>query len=165
MPIRNTGGPPPSAPFMSSRARRHLMVSLHVIASVGLIGCHLILLALGITGRDDPQSVLPAFTLISESVIRPMALLALVSGLTIGLLTPWGLFRHRWVTIKFILTLAYAAAAVFLLPFRISTVAESGQGFSSLLIVPNVAAALLLVNVLLAIHKPFGRTMKPAKSP
>ncbi len=37
-------------------------------------------------------------------VIVPLALASLLTGVVMGLGTPWGLFRHYWVLLSFVLT-------------------------------------------------------------
>ena len=42
---------------------------------------------------------------VDDYLIIPGAMGCLLSGLLISLLTPWGFFKHRWVTVKWVLTL------------------------------------------------------------
>ncbi|WP_210373666.1 hypothetical protein [Rhodothermus bifroesti] len=46
-----------------------------------------------------------ALGVIGSYVIVPLALSALITGITISLATPWGLFRHYWVVVSWHLTL------------------------------------------------------------
>ena len=45
-----------------------------------------------------------AMQLIGWSAIVPLACGSLLTGLVMSLGTPWGLFRHYWVLITFVLT-------------------------------------------------------------
>jgi hypothetical protein len=101
-------------------------------------------------------------------VIVPLTFASLLTGLIVALGTPWGLFRHYWVLVKFMLTIL---ATVLLLlhtqPIsRVATAARaglvSGPDLHALQIqlVGDAGAALLalLVNVTLSIYKPQGLT-------
>jgi hypothetical protein len=95
----------------------------------------------------------------------PLALLALTSGLALGLLTPWGLVRYWWVAIKLALTVAGTVLALLVLVPTLgtaATAAATGAPLSSayrLGLVRDTAAAstVLITTVLLAVYKPFGR--------
>jgi hypothetical protein len=52
---------------------------------------------------------------VDDYVITPAALGCLVSGLLIAWLTPWGFFKHRWVSVKLILTLVCILVGTFIL--------------------------------------------------
>jgi hypothetical protein len=45
----------------------------------------------------------------------PLVLAAPLTGILLGIGTPWGLARHYWVLAKLVLTIAVATAAVFVL--------------------------------------------------
>jgi len=77
---------------------RNALVAVHVGASASVLGTDLVLLALGIAGLAgaDPLTIYPAAWLVSAWLVAPLALLALATGLALGLLTPWGLFRYWW---------------------------------------------------------------------
>jgi hypothetical protein len=53
--------------------------------------------------------------LLAETVLVPLAVAALATGVLLGLGTPWGLTRHAWVLTKLALTTGTATAAVFVL--------------------------------------------------
>src|SRR5690606_33118186 len=57
------------------------------------------------------------------SVIVPLALAALLTGLVMSLGTPWGLFRHYWVVITLVLTLLATGVLLLHMP-TVSSVAE-----------------------------------------
>ena len=57
---------------------------------------------------------------VDDFVIIPGALGCLLSGLLISLFTPWGFFRHRWVAVKWILTVACIIFGTFYLGPRIN---------------------------------------------
>lgn len=66
-----------------------------------------VVLDLTATLSEDPDRVRGAWMAMNavvSSVIVPLALASLVTGLVISLGTRWGLFRHWWVLISFLLT-------------------------------------------------------------
>ena len=79
-----------------SPPRRKLLLTVHVATAVSVLGTDLVLLVLGISSvrGADPQTVYPAADLIATWVLAPLAILALGSGVLLGLLTRWGLFRY-----------------------------------------------------------------------
>lgn len=98
---------------MNSKVRK-LLLATHITVSVGWIGAVLAYLALVIaamTGQSDHllRAAWLALELIGWYVIVPLALAALMTGISIALGTPWGLFRHYWVTASLLLTVVAAA--------------------------------------------------------
>ncbi|MGH2352908.1 MAG: hypothetical protein ACRDJN_14965 [Chloroflexota bacterium] len=180
-PVRLPGGD--GAPHDARATRRHgqtrriglsapwrnLLLTAHLIVSVGLLGADAVLIALGIAGLSgaDPATVYPAGHLVARVVVRPLAVLALTTGLALGLLTPWGLVRHWWVTIKLALTLVLSGLALFVLTPRLGALADAataGAGAAlpfaarlPLVLAVTAAGSVLVLNVVLAVYKPFGR--------
>jgi hypothetical protein len=106
--------------------------------------------------------------LIGWFVIVPFSLAALLTGLVQSLGTQWGLFRHYWILVKFLLT---TGATVVLLRHmqtasRMSGVAAetplSSADFRALRIQLVVHAGggllVLLVVTTLSVYKPWGMT-------
>lgn len=52
---------------------------------------------------------------VDDYLIIPGAMGCLLSGLLISLFTPWGFFKHRWVTVKWVLTVACILFGTFYL--------------------------------------------------
>jgi hypothetical protein len=80
-------------------ALRKFVLTVHLTSSLGWIGAVIAYLALGVSAvtSRDAQTVRAAWIameLTGWSVIVPLALAALLSGLVMSLGTPWGLFRH-----------------------------------------------------------------------
>jgi hypothetical protein len=116
----------------------------------------------GAQGRD-PGAVYPAAQLIGSLLLVPAALLSLVTGVLLGLLTPWGLFRHWWVTAKLVLTTAGAVLSLVVLTPTLTGLADAAAGPVPLaqrleLVRDSGAASLVLVvTLVLSVYKPFGR--------
>ena len=89
---------------------RKFALTAHVTFSVGWLGAVIAYLALALTGllSQDAQLARAAYLsmeLIGWFVIVPCSLAALLTGLVQSLGTEWGLFRHYWIGVKFLLTL------------------------------------------------------------
>src|SRR5687767_15456012 len=88
---------------------RKLVLTLHLTSSLGWIGALIAYLALGLSSvttlePDRVRSAWFAMELTGWSVIVPLALASLFTGILISLGTPWGLFRHYWVVLSLALT-------------------------------------------------------------
>jgi hypothetical protein len=94
---------------MMARGFRQLMLTVHVTASVGWLGAIVAYVALNVPAlaSGDEQLIRAAY-LMMEVVLRyaliPLAAVSLTTGIAQALGTPWGLFRHYWVTISLALT-------------------------------------------------------------
>lgn len=156
-------------------ALRKLNLTAHVSSSVGWLGAVVGFLALSIAGLasqdvDVVRSAYVAMNLIGQFVIVPLSLAAVVTGLVQSLGTQWGLFRHYWVAVKFILTVA---ATILLLLHQFVAVAGAARRVSAAAVgtLPDVgplgpqlvgdaglAALVLLVTTTLSVFKPWGLT-------
>lgn len=151
---------------------RKLILTVHVVSSVGFLGAVAGFLALAIVGAttSDPR-VLPAvyigMGIVTWDVIVPLAVTSLVIGIVQSLGTPWGLFRYYWVIIKEILSLI----AFVVLMLRTTTVdalshaALTGgdlgamtQDRISMIVHGGGGLAVLLVVTALSVFKPRGMT-------
>ncbi len=153
---------------------RKLLLSCHIATSVSWIGavfCFLVLtIAAGRSSSSEAvNGIYSAINLIGLYVIVPLSLGALVTGLFQALFTPWGLFRHYWVFIKFVLTV-FATLALLLHQFtavsRAAEIAalgewqsvELGQLRVQLIADSGLAILVLMAALLLSIFKPWGLT-------
>jgi len=152
---------------------RKLALTAHVTSSVGWMGAVATFLALAIGGlvSADDQVVRASYVAMKVttwSVIVPLCLASLVTGLIDSFLTPWGLFRHYWVVAKLVLTLLATVVllahtqAIGMLAHAATYGGLLGAGMGSLrvqLLVDAAAALLvLLAATALAIYKPRGVT-------
>jgi hypothetical protein len=90
-------------------AVRKLALAVHLSCSVGWLGAVAAYLVLDLTvatSQDVPaiRSAWIAMGLVISWAIVPLALASLVTGLVMALGTKWGLLRHWWVLISFVLT-------------------------------------------------------------
>ena len=152
---------------------RKLVLTAHVTSSVGWLGAVTSFLALAIIGltSQDAQIMRAAYLameLTAWCVIVPLSFASPLSGIVQSLGTTWGLFRHYWVLIKFLMTIP--CTLVLLLHMqpisRLGRLAAettlSGSDLSRLRIqlVADAGAAVLvlLVATTLSVYKPQGLT-------
>jgi hypothetical protein len=141
-----------------------MLTVAHVAVSVGWLGLSGSLLTLGLTARFTDDATLAAacyrcMRVIAGTVLTPVSLVALTSGVLLAYGRPWGLTRHWWIVAKLMLTLAAAALSIFALPALLGQAvrppAESTA--TNLAIAPAVAVTTYTVIVALSVLKPWGR--------
>jgi hypothetical protein len=110
---------------------RKLVLTAHIASSVGWLGAVASFLALAVAGliSRDAQIVRAtylAMELTAWFVIVPLSFASPLTGIVQSLGTTWGLFRHYWVLIKFLMTIP--CTVVLLLHMQpISFVGRSGR--------------------------------------
>lgn len=153
----------PAAPVRRRRWRT-VLLTVHVAAAVGLIGADLVLVALGVSSARgaDPRTVYPAASLVETWVTAPLVVVALGTGVVQALAGPWGLVRYWWTTVKLFLTAGFTVVVLIVLAPRLAgsaAAAQAGEVFTSaqrlsLALVPALAVAALVLNVVLGLTKP-----------
>ena len=152
---------------------RKFALTAHVTSSVGWLGAVAVFLALAVAGlvSQDVQTVRAvylAMELTTWFVIVPLSLASLLTGLVQSLGTAWGLFRHYWVLVKFLITiLATVILLVHTQPIGIladiareAMVSDADVGRLQIQLVADAGAALLalIVATTLSVYKPRGLT-------
>lgn len=169
-PPQVTRQPPPQRrhPGRALTPRSHrLLVTVHVLTTVGLLGADLALLALGSAGAGGaaPQEIYPAMSLLAQWLVAPLALAALASGLLLGALSSWGLLRYWWVAVKLATTVGLTVALLVVLVPGLNAAANAATTELPIpqrllyAIAPAAASILLTVNAALGKYKP-GRTLR-----
>lgn len=153
---------------------RKLALTAHVTFSVGWLGAVVAYLALaisGLTGQDASmvRAVYLAMELIGWFVIVPCSIAALLTGLVQSLGTEWGLFRHYWILVKFLLTIGGATILLLHMPAvsRMAGIAaattwsgaDSGVLQTQLVVHAAGGLVVLLAVTVLSVYKPWGRTL------
>ncbi|MBN9615394.1 MAG: hypothetical protein BGO25_03320 [Acidobacteriales bacterium 59-55] len=156
---------------------RKLNLTAHVTFSVSWIGAafaFFILSIAGLVSRDATmmRGAYLSMNLICLYCIIPLSLAALGTGLIQSLCTQWGLFRHYWVLVKFILTVL-AVAVLLMHQFSamaravrlVSTAtagamptAELGSVGFVLARASGIGILVLSVITILSVYKPWGLT-------
>ena len=152
---------------------RHLALTAHVVASVGWLGAVITFLALALVGlaATDPEKARACYVamdVVTSTVILPLAVASILTGLLQSLCTRWGLFRHYWVVAK--LVIALISTALLVLHMRPITIAAQAAATHQLFapamdrvrdqLVLDAALAIvaLLAATVLSIYKPVGMT-------
>jgi uncharacterized membrane protein len=162
-----------TAARFSPRTRK-LLLLFHIISSMTWLGVDVGLLALSLTGylSDDPVTVRAVYlsmNVLAFTVVIPVSLLALVTGVVLGLGTKWGLVRYHWVLVKLVITLITVGLTLFLLrpglqqaaaDIRVSPVLPDGG--TGLLFPPIVSLTCYVFMTVISIYKPWGRTRRSA---
>lgn len=94
---------------LSPRLRKATL-AVHLTVSIGWIGAVVAFLALVAMAEltEDDQTLRSAWVgmdHIGRSVLVPLSISALITGVVLSVGTKWGLFRHYWVVISLFLTL------------------------------------------------------------
>jgi hypothetical protein len=154
-------------------AIRKLSLIAHITLSVGWLGTVIPYLALAIAGltTHDAQMARAAYLsmeLIGWFVIVPFSLAALLTGLVQSLGTQWGLLRHWWIVVKFLLTIASTIVllrhmqSVSLMSRIAAGTTLSNADFHGLriqLVVHPVSGLLVLLAItMVSVLKPWGLT-------
>ena len=159
--------------MMMTPGVRKFSLILHVTSSLGWFGAVAAFLALAIAGLNTPQiqvarAAYTSMELIAWSVIIPLCLASLLTGIVQSLGTAWGLFRHYWVAIKLLITvISTLILLVHMQPIghMAAVAAERALAPDDLrplrvqLTVDALAAMVaLVVATVLAVYKPKGLT-------
>ena len=159
------------------RSLRKLVLTIHVIVSVGWIGIEAGLLALGLMGlyTRDPEMLRAAYVTVGifgGIFLVPVSMGTLVTGVLLSVGTPWGLIQHYWILVKFVLTVALVAGSILVLNQRLQeaavrvsevpldtlTSADVGTLRFQIIATVSVALLLLITATTLSVYKPWGRT-------
>ena len=154
-----------------SPSLRKLALTAHVISTIGWLGAIVGFLALAVAAltSEDVQLVRGtylAMQLTGWYVLVPLCVASLATGLIMSLGTSWGLFRHYWVLMKFVITIV---AAIILFMYtqthdqlgalaRDSSLPLNDLRNPSPVLHSGLAVLALLVNTTLSIYKPKGMT-------
>ncbi len=155
-----------------SPPRRKAVLALHLAVSVGWIGAVAAYLALDVAAAasHEPATLRTAYLgmgLIAGTVIVPLALATLVTGVVVSLGTKWGLLRHWWVVVSLALTV-FATVVLVVQTSTITSYADAAanpatseaelRALGSTLIHSVGGSVVLLVVLVLNVYKPVGLT-------
>ena len=147
---------------------RHLLVFAHVVVSLGWMGAGLANVVLAMTGGYTSDAAVrrvcyQMISAVDTFLVIPGAFAALVSGIVLSLVTPWGLVRHWWVLSKLVLTVAVIVYSTFGLGVWVETsIAATSLGDAESPVagplaygtLPNIVAFLFMTWV--SVAKPWG---------
>ncbi|GAB2597378.1 hypothetical protein GCM10027067_05390 [Pseudactinotalea suaedae] len=152
---------------------------VHILAASAWIGIDVLVAVLVGVGAlaSDPALRGLAYQALASFVVVPMAtaaLLTLVSGVLLGLGTRWGLVRYWWVAVKLAMNVLLVVLILVLLRPGMADVGAAGaelaaQGrtgadLSFLVFPPAVSLTMLVLAVVLAVTKPWGRLRQASQT-
>lgn len=157
----------------SPKVRKTLLL-VHIASAGAWLGFDLVLGILTVTAlRADASSAAAAAVSLAAFTTWPLVatgLLALTSGILLGIGSKYGLVRYRWVLIKLLLTIALIALVPVLLMSGVTTLHENGlrameTGSAPVvewnaLFPPIVSSTSLVFAMTLSVFKPWGRTRR-----
>jgi hypothetical protein len=154
-------------------ARTYKSVLLVHLASAGVwLGIDVVMGVLVFTALLTADDRIKALSFQALELFAPRTLFAtgvvcLITGVVLGLGSRYGLVRYWWVAAKLALNLALTALVPFALSPEVSEAAEQARRFAAgapatlavgdLIFPPIVSPAALLVAMVLAVFKPWGR--------
>ena len=147
---------------MSPSVRRTVL-TVHIIASVGLLGDSAGFLAVAVRAAttDDPALAASAYELLEMfSVVFgiPLSLISLATGLALGFGTKWGVLRHWWVTAKLLVILSVILVGAFVIGPSLALMRDGTGGRETVLVIASAYDVLALaVATGLSVFKPGGR--------
>ena len=151
----------------TSRPRRRLSPSLrravltaHIIASVGLLGDCMAIVAINVRAATtaDPDLAASAYELLEMFSILfgiPLSLASLATGLALGLGSKWGVLRYRWVTAKLALNVSVILAGALVIgPSTAAMRAGDGGAETTLILAGAYDVLALALATGLSVYKP-----------
>jgi hypothetical protein len=151
---------------------RKALLASHITFSAGWLGAVAVFLVLATTALKSDNSLLVRSCLISMElsawcIIVPFCLTSFVTGVVQALVTKWGLFKHYWIIVKLILTLASTILLLFHMgpindlanDAKSSLFSKSQQTENIINLISKSGAAIfaLLVITTISIYKPWGK--------
>ena len=166
----------PSRSLVGKRTRQ-LLVFAHVVLSLGWMGAGAANVVLTSTAAvtGDVELRRACYLLVREIdtwLVIPGAFGALVSGLVLSLVTPWGLATYWWVLLKLGLTVGVIVFSTFSVGVWVEESVLLGTAESpvatALVVGPAASLASFLLMTWASVVKPWGRTpwsRRPVRAP
>jgi hypothetical protein len=151
------------------------LLAVHLVSSVGWMGAAACYLVLGVVAGSsgEPSTIRSAWAmldLLGWTVVVPLAMAALVTGLAVSLSTAWGLFKHWWVVLSLVMTAFATTITVLHMPGVSETARHAAVAAPEELLRlggdvfhPGAGLVVLLVIAVLNVYKPRGRTSATAR--
>jgi Predicted integral membrane protein (DUF2269) len=149
-------------PRLSPRLRRAVL-TVHIVASVGLLGDVAAVLAVNVRAAmtADPELAAASYELLAMFSVLfgiPLSVISLGTGLVLGAGTRWGVLRYRWIVGKLLLIVSIVVVGSVVLGPATEAMRDGRGGAEAVLIAGSgwdVAALLLATG--LSVFKPAGR--------
>ena len=149
------------------RRTRNVLLTTHIIVAVGLLGDSAGFLAVAIRRAlsDDHAFVDASHDLLGTFALFfgiPLCFLALLTGIALGLGTPWGVLRYPWVVAKLVLIVTVIVVGATIL--RPVLTDEGNPSSTPLVLGAAYDVAALTAATALAVFKP-GRARRRSTEP
>jgi hypothetical protein len=156
---------------MTPRTRKWVLV-LHIASAGSWLGIDVVIGVLVFTSllRHDTATVALCYQVLGLVAVWPLliaGLLCLLTGILLGLGSRWGLVRYWWVATKLVLNLMLTGLVLVALRPGLDELSRVGRELAAghqvdaalhgMLYPPIVSPIALLVALLLAVFKPWGR--------
>lgn len=139
---------------------RRALLTVHIISGVGLLGDVAAVLAVNIRAATTAD---PGFASASYELLQmfslvfgiPLSFASLLSGLTLGLRSKWGVFRHAWVTAKLALLLSVILVGALVIGPATAEMSD-GTGDAEAVLIAAAAWDVLALTAatVLSVYKP-----------
>jgi hypothetical protein len=144
---------------LPKRGRRALLVA-HVLSSVAWFGIAVFVLFLLVVARStgDGEYARALYRTVETSIWLsvPVAAVSGITGLVLGLGTPWGVATHWWVVLKEIAFVPLVVTDLLVIAPAAHDLARGGDGG---FLEPAIGHCVLLaLATVISIIKPFGKT-------
>ncbi|MDQ3191966.1 MAG: hypothetical protein M3Q58_10260 [Bacteroidota bacterium] len=155
------------------------ILTSHITFSVGWFGAVAVFLAFAITGVTSQDVLLARSAYLAMEVsgwfvIVPLCLASLLTGIIQALGTKWGLFKHYWIIVKLVLTIASTIVLLFhMKPISYLADLATQNAFTindhftlKLQLIADAGAALLVLLAIttISIYQPWGKVQSISKN-
>jgi hypothetical protein len=156
---------------LGNRTRKSVLV-LHIASAGAWLGVDVVMGVLIFTAlvRDDPATRALSYRALEVVAVGPLlacGLVCLLTGIVLGFGSRWGLVRYWWVAVKLALNLVLTGLVLVALAPEVAAHADQARQFEAglpallevgqLIFPPIVSPAAVLVAMVLAVFKPWGR--------
>ena len=156
---------------LGNRTRKSILV-LHVASAGAWLGVDVVMgvLIFSALVHDDLATRALSYRALEVVAVGPLlacGLVCLLTGIVLGLGSRWGLVRYWWVAAKLVLNLILTGLVLVALAPEVAAHADQARQFEAglpallevgqLIFPPIVSPAAVLVAMVLAVFKPWGR--------
>jgi len=148
------------APRRLPRPLRRPLLTLHIVASVGLLGAVSASLAIAVRAAttDDAALADAAYDLLAMSSAVfgiPLSVVALGTGLAMAIGGPWSVLRTPWVTAKLVLLASVMLNGALILSPALDTVRAGGADLGGRIVASTAWGVLALAAATaLSVYRP-----------
>lgn len=146
---------------------RRAVLTAHIMVSVGLLGdsAGFLAVAIRVSSATDPASareLVEVLNMFSAVFGIPLSVGAIVTGLTLGLGSRWGVFRYPWVAAKLALIVSVMIVGGTVIGPALETMRQGGEAAAQLIAAAAYDVGALATATALSVFKP-GRPFRDAR--